>query len=314
MGHKIVDVFLDRTIFLDSSPVRRILEQPPLKPLLSRLFYATWKLVQGDIFRGEINGVKMLFYDPGGPETYWYSFYTGKWYEHSVVVHMRQIAEQFDSPVFLDVGAHYGYYTVYMSKLAGSSGKVFSFEPNSEYFKVLSQNVRLNQLRNVSLRRVALSDRKGKIVLVTSQRYLSMGLPTAKRKMTSLGTFNSASETEYSSPAVTFDEMAKTEEIRPDIIKIDVHGAEGNVIAGMKETLQKNVKHLYCELHDEMCNGYTIRDIIDTIQDAGMRAFEFHAFNTRSGRLTEISRDLLSRPGGRMVYAQKMDQSQADKP
>ena len=46
-----------------------------------------------------------------------------------------------------------------------------------------------------------------------------------------------------------FDDVCEEQGIRPDVVKIDVFGAEGDVLRGMKKALRNGVSHLFCELH-----------------------------------------------------------------
>ena len=291
---------LQKFNFSVKSMVQRIFDNTLLKlilnrPIILKIFYANWKLLHGNIFNGDINGANIQFYDPYiRSEPYGIHLLTGRLYEHSVIMHLKNVRKDFESPIFLDVGAHYGYYTVFMSKLGGPSGKVLSFEPNTEYFKILSTNVNINKLQNVILYRVALSDQKGRATFETSRRI---------RTIRTLGV--SINHPDKSVSTITFDELAQTTKVSPDIVKIDVHGAEGNVITGMKRTLKKNISHLYCELHDNMIEGYTARNIVDTLQDAGLETFEFRGFRTQKGKFIEIHPDLFSSPSKRMIYAKK---------
>lgn len=62
----------------------------------------------------------------------------------------------------LDIGANVGYFSLLASRCVGSSGKVWSFEPNRELFAVLNRNRELNRADNIMPCPVALSDRPGK--------------------------------------------------------------------------------------------------------------------------------------------------------
>lgn len=57
---------------------------------------------------------------------------------------------------FLDVGAHYGYFTLIASELVGGKGLVYSFEPSIKNFDILSKNA--NRLTNTILQNQTLSD------------------------------------------------------------------------------------------------------------------------------------------------------------
>lgn len=59
----------------------------------------------------------------------------------------------------LDIGAHIGFYTVILSKLVGDNGQVISFEPDSSNYKLLCDNIVSNDLNNVTIHPLAVSDR-----------------------------------------------------------------------------------------------------------------------------------------------------------
>ena len=259
-----------------------------------------------DEYEMDINGVRVLFHDPpiqivGSP--YWRDYFVGNPYEYSVIRYLGELAKQYDSVRFVDAGAHYGYFTLYMGKILETAGAVYSFEPNTNYFQTLTRNVLMNRLTNAHLYPIALSDRKGKAILETSQAYRKMGLTLENRRMRSLDSPEGPKE--GSVDAISFDELNRTEKILPNIVKVDVHGAEGNVIHGMKESLKHSVDHLFCELHAEMSDGYTAQSIVNALVDAGMEVFEFHNFRSREGKFIQIPTDLFDSPNNRMLYARK---------
>jgi hypothetical protein len=61
--------------------------------------------------------------------------------------------------VFLDVGAHVGYYSLLASKLVGDSGRIVSVEPNPPTIETLLRNIQLNGAGNVIVERVACTDK-----------------------------------------------------------------------------------------------------------------------------------------------------------
>ena len=71
--------------------------------------------------------------------------------------------------IVLDIGANIGYYTLIMSKLVGSTGKVYAFEPEPKNFEVLKKNIELTKLDNVILEQKALSDIDGVTYLELSK-------------------------------------------------------------------------------------------------------------------------------------------------
>ena len=69
-----------------------------------------------------------------------------------------------DNDIILDVGAHIGCFTLYASKKI-NKGKIFAFEPTSESFNVLKQNVELNQLKNIHIQNAGVLKESGTSVI-----------------------------------------------------------------------------------------------------------------------------------------------------
>jgi FkbM family methyltransferase len=126
----------------------------------------------------------------------------------------------------IDVGAHAGYYTLLFSRLTGPRGTVIACEPHPDTFAVLGRNVARRGLRNVRLVPVAVSDREGEASLW--QTALSVGhslLPLKRGAGAALPV-----------ATTTLDALARAHGLaRADLVKVDVEGAEGEVLEGMRE-------------------------------------------------------------------------------
>lgn len=62
---------------------------------------------------------------------------------------------------FLDIGAHFGYFTLLAAKVVGLKGKVYSFEPSEKSFNLLKLNT--EKRKNISCFNQAVSDKEGEI-------------------------------------------------------------------------------------------------------------------------------------------------------
>ena len=58
----------------------------------------------------------------------------------------------------IDAGANVGIYTLLMASLVGANGRVLAFEPADKAFAYLADNVRMNALEQVALRKAAIAD------------------------------------------------------------------------------------------------------------------------------------------------------------
>lgn len=264
--------------------------------VLKMLDKSIWFLKRntGILFQTDIYGTKLTMIDYK-PFDYYPLMSQGKMYEPSLSLQLKRLFNEYDSPTFVDIGAHIGYFTIYAGKLIGSSGHVISIEPNLKHYTRLLKNIKINGLdENTLIFNLALSDKDG---MATMEGF-------DERVLHEVGGGNIQ--------VVTFDRFCAEENIWPDIIKIDVHGAEGKVLAGMSETLHNKVSHLFCELHGNLL-GYTIREILHILEAAGLEVSEFAKHRDSSGgKLVPINSDFLSNYHDKMIYARRKGRKVGD--
>ena len=145
-----------------------------------------------------------------------------------------------------DIGAHLGYFTIELSRLAGDSGKVFAVEPMSAFHDTLRRVIQQKKATNVTLYQVALGG---------SGEYVEMGVP----RIGAMKRFAHARVKEANPHLEFFEsERVKNESgdrlfsdlLRLDYIKCDVEGLEYQVFATMLQTLQKHHPVLLCEFFE----------------------------------------------------------------
>ena len=129
---------------------------------------------------------------------------------------------------FIDVGASIGWFTVIASQLVGENGRVIAFEPEPTSFAPLKRNVEANGCRNVVLVQKALSNEPGIVSLHLAR----------KSKGTHSIVLKKGYKTSIEVEAVRLDDYLQEHESEADFVKIDIEGAEGMVLDGMRETLE----------------------------------------------------------------------------
>jgi FkbM family methyltransferase len=126
--------------------------------------------------------------------------------------------------IFIDIGAHIGYYTILASKEVGDKGKVIAFEPSIANFNRLIKNIKLNQCKNVVSECFAISNKRAYVKLFTGVDTFTYSL--IQNMKSSLYSFV---------PSISLDKYVFSKRIKPKMIKIDVEGDELDVIeSGMK--------------------------------------------------------------------------------
>ena len=175
--------------------------------------------------------------------------------------------------VCFDIGAAYGKYTLTMSKLAGNTGHIYSFEPGNYSYKVLSNIVKFHRLENVTLVKKALSDKTGAANLavpIKGSGKLGKGLAYLCSSFDSNVIFEKVE-------AVTLDEYCSGKNIpNIDFIKCDVEGAELLVFRGAKHCIEHYNPTILCEVNIEfLLNRFnsTPSQIYDFFNQRDYKAF-----------------------------------------
>jgi FkbM family methyltransferase len=130
---------------------------------------------------------------------------------------------------FVDVGANIGYYTVVAARLVGPTGKVHSFEPHARIRAQLQENVSLNDYSNVVVHGEAMAETSGGVAFFVSAVDQNQGLSSILP--------GSGRQQAQPVPSITLDDFMATHPTRVDLLKMDIEGAEVNVIRGGSRTL-----------------------------------------------------------------------------
>ncbi len=165
------------------------------------------------------------------------SFVYGTW-EPEVVDALRRSVTP--GMIALDLGAHTGFYTLLLSKLVGPNGKVVAFEPFPPNFQILEENVHLNGLDNVILRREAVAGRSGDVRLESPNHE-----PSLIAKSVRPGEGVEA----LTVPAVSLDDWGSESGSPIHFVKMDVEGAEADVLQGARRVLELHRPRMVIELH-----------------------------------------------------------------
>lgn len=145
-------------------------------------------------------------------------------------VYAEIIARLPDGGLFVDVGANVGLHTILAAFHMGQRGKVLAVEPVPANLELLRKNLQLNGLLDMcQIFPFALTETANLSIRMSVEPGLS---PAASISPTSRNTENSISVA-----TKTLDDICEAAEKIPDLIKIDVEGAEHEVLKGARRTL-----------------------------------------------------------------------------
>src|SRR5919109_3619950 len=161
----------------------------------------------------------------------------------------------------VDVGAHMGRYTITSSKSVGQHGRVIAVEAHPYNFRILYNNLRLNKLQNVSALNCAVYSKKARLKLYLPDEELGYTMHHSLMTNYLVAKYSERIEQKYIEvEAYTLDNLLQFNGIdQVNWIKIDVEGAEYEVLRGAKEILSANKRiSILVEVHGKDTYGPTI--------------------------------------------------------
>lgn len=155
----------------------------------------------------------------------------------------------------LDIGGHIGLFAVLTARLVGPEGKVYTFEPTPFTRNVLQQVVDLNNCsETVEVRGEAVSSKSGETIFFDTGNTISNANSLVRTER---------SKREIPVSMISVDEFVKEQGLKVDCLKIDVEGAELDVLRGARETFLDQRPSARLGLHPPFIvqNGQTLQEI-----------------------------------------------------
>jgi FkbM family methyltransferase len=175
----------------------------------------------------------------------------------------------------LDVGAHVGFFTLGAAKRVGSGGRVYAFEASDQTARILRRHVIINGWQKVvEVVEAAVCDVVGTMQFYVDGASMANSLSRANVESLNLARLTAPQPITAMAievPAVTLDDFCRARRVTPDVIKIDVEGAEWQVLRGARRLLASRDVVILCEIHPaqmENC-GASLADFSSFLRDVG---------------------------------------------
>lgn len=172
------------------------------------------------------------------------------------------------SDCFVDIGAHFGYFSFYIQNLSSKSNQIHLFEPVPDLFEVIEKNVINNNFSNIHLNRNAVGSKNGHVKF-----YKNISCPL-------MGSLNpefaeGARLEEIEVESIRFSEYVIKNELKNILVKVDIEGAEQDFIDGARECMNK-VSYLIIEVLGEASKNGFVKRVIDEFK---LNAYYINDFN-----------------------------------
>lgn len=172
------------------------------------------------------HGFKLLLdlHEPSQRMIYFFGDYDER---HEIALLQRLLTP---GDVFWDVGANLGFYSLAASGLVGPQGTVVAFEPGPQSWQALMANINLNRRLNIIPLKMAVAADSGWVTLYSQPELADGGASIMPRAEPSLRA--------DLCPATSLDHFRRKFGGKPPtLVKIDVEGAEAQVLAGGRQLL-----------------------------------------------------------------------------
>ena len=141
-----------------------------------------------------------------------------------------------ENSIYVDIGSNLGYFSLIAGSIA-KNGKVFSFEPVKQNFRLLEKNIRKNNLTNVQIFQYAISNKNGFVNIFSGE-----STSNARLFKSDLEGYMEQYQSTELVKCVTLDTILDTipgNSNIPNIIKMDIQGGEMLALKGMKNIIHK---------------------------------------------------------------------------
>ena len=163
----------------------------------------------------------------------------------------------------VDAGANWGYFTLLAAGIVGPSGAVLAIEPDVRHAAALERNIRLNGFTCVQVRAVAAAARRGRA-----------GFEGYRNGTANRGLSRLAVDSPFTVDTTDLDSIVPPGPV--DLVKIDVEGAEDDVLEGMAGGLAVHrYRAILLELHPaaRRTRGAAARACEERLERAGYRGW-----------------------------------------
>ncbi len=195
-----------------------------LNTFLARLLKRSGMTPSGTIIVGPGCGLR---FDPGPSNSDYASGDNELPVQQALADHLRARS------VFYDIGANVGFLTVLGARLVGPQGMVYAFEPVPSNAAYVRRNVQANGFTQVQVIEKAVSNCSGVGELNLAKYSGGAALASVDAPPDAAGTLQV--------DVVTIDELVEHHGLKPPaVVKIDVEGAEFEVLEGMEATAKRH--------------------------------------------------------------------------
>lgn len=223
------------------------------------------------------NGSKLACW-PGAIDTYTDIVARGGVYEPFILDVIGKVLKPGQS--FYDIGGNVGMMAIETCQMFNDEVDIYCFEPQLELARHIAISASLNHFKSITVYNCLLDESEG-------ERNLHVPAHSIHASMVA----RSSSVRVEKRAAYRLDDLVSEHGLRPpDLIKIDVEGAELRVFKGAKDVLNRYKPTIIFEADSNVLRfDYKAKDLINLLYECGNYHFSLIEGDGSASRLTEIT-------------------------
>lgn len=183
---------------------------------------------------------------------------------------IKNLAQNID--LFIDVGAHYGYYSLLVGQ-ANPNCEIVAYEPAPINYEILQRNIQLNHLKNAKAFNQAVSNENGQV---------NFNIATASDNCAFINHPATPTFQQINIQSITLPELLSKKKGLRTLIKIDAEGHELKILEGFKEILSEadNIQ-MVLKINPEclLLDGTTPEELFTTLTALGYKSYFLDEIN-----------------------------------
>lgn len=187
-----------------------------------------------------------------------------------------------DRKVVFDIGAHIGLCAIPLSYSIADDGIVYAFEPGAANLKYLKKNIEYNKIENIKVFPYLVGSENNNAISFHESRAASAMNSIVEYKAEKI--YKTVNKKQ-----ISLDYFCIQNNIIPEIIKIDVEGAEINVLAGAKRILKSYNPIIMLSVHPRHLRimGSSVEELIQLIKSCSYEIMDIDGKKTAQMEFAE---------------------------
>jgi FkbM family methyltransferase len=163
----------------------------------------------------------------------------------------------------VDVGGHYGFFSIYSAKKTSKHAEIWCLEPSSTSFEKMNKNIQATEFRNIIALNEGMSGNTG-------TRSLNLGRP---QNHSLYSDYIKKLDAVESVKTISLDDFILDNNIENiDFMKVDCEGSEHEIFLNTSILNLKKIKVISMELHDMRHCDFDHWDTISYLESSGFKA------------------------------------------